>query len=101
VLHAKVQPVVKLQPAVPFGAVGQLLPHAWQFITVCKLVSHPSPSVLLQSSKRAAQDWIRHVPVVHVGVAFARLHGAPHAPQSVVLLSCVSQPLLSLLSQLS
>jgi hypothetical protein len=37
---------------------------------------------------------------VHVACALAKLHIVPHAPQLVVVFSCVSQPLAALLSQL-
>lgn len=97
----KLQPDVKLQLAAEFAGIGHVLPHAWQFITVERLVSQPSESVPLQSSKRALQDWIRHVPVLQVGVAFARVHGTPHPPQLLTELSCTSQPLPSDPSQFS
>jgi hypothetical protein len=44
---------------------------------------------------------IAQVPVVHDALAFARVHPTPHAPQSAVVRSEVSQPLVAALSQLA
>jgi hypothetical protein len=43
---------------------------------------------------------IAHEPVEHVAVAFVREQATRHAPQCVVVLVCVSQPLASIPSQL-
>jgi hypothetical protein len=50
------------------------------------------PGVASQLSKPAAQVPRVHTPLGHVSLAFARLHGTPHAPQSVSVSMLFSQP---------
>jgi len=67
-------------------------PHAPQSLSVSSGVSQPSPSVLLQSSQPPTQLPMRQLPVPHVGAAWARVQPMAHAPQSVSVVSGVSQP---------
>lgn len=87
------------QLAVAFVRV-HATPQPPQSLVVSSGRSQPSASLPLQSSKRLLQVWMAHVRVAHVAVAFAREHPVPQLPQSLVVLSGRSQPLLTLPSQL-
>src|SRR5262245_55849415 len=60
------------------------------------LISHPSPTVPLQSRKPVLHVPTRHCPVTHAGAAFGVVQFCPQPPQcaSVVFVS-VSQPSLN------
>jgi len=77
------------------------LPQRPQFMLVRRSVSHPVLAMRSQSSKFVLQLAIAHVPVPHVDVAFASAHGVRHAPQSVSVVSGVSQPSLDVVLQSS
>jgi hypothetical protein len=47
----------------------------------------------------ASHELILQEPVVHVGVAWARVHAVPQAPQFVLVFSADSQPFGRLASQ--
>jgi hypothetical protein len=68
--------------------------------SVLRFVSQPLLSLPSQLPQPLLQEAIWHVPVEQVAVALVREHVIPHAPQFMSVLSCVSQPLLSLPSQL-
>jgi hypothetical protein len=87
-----------LQLGVPFSAV-QVWPQVPQSAVVFVAFSQPSLSVPLQLPKFALQEPILQLPVVHVGVALARVQVVPQAPQFVLVLSAVSQPFGRLESQ--
>jgi hypothetical protein len=70
-----------------------------QSATVFVAFSQPSESVPLQLPKLALHEPMRQLPVVQVGVAFARVQVLPQAPQLVVVSSGVSQPFGRLESQ--
>ena len=97
----KAQPDVKLQVAVALVGGAQELPHAWQFMIVSRLVSQPFEAVPSQSSHRASQLMIWHVPEPQVSMAFGRLQLTLQPPQCVFVLSRCSHPSLSSPSQLS
>lgn len=65
-------------------------PHAVTVLVVS--VSQPLLSVLSQLPHPVLHEPIAHDPVEHVGVAWARVHVTPHAPQSLTVLSEASQP---------
>ena len=88
----------ELQLGVPFSAV-QAWPQLPQSDVVFVAFSQPSLSVVLQSPQLASHEPILQAPVVQVGVACARVHVAPQAPQFVVVLSADSQPFGRLESQ--
>jgi len=64
------------------------------------LTSQPSALTRLQLAQPPAHEEIWQLPEAHDDVAFARLQPAPHAPQLVDELSCVSHPFFGLPSQL-
>jgi hypothetical protein len=87
--------------AVPCARL-HVTPQPLQFESVLSCVSQPSPalaSLLLQSSQPVLHAAIWQLPEAHDGVPCAFVHERPHAPQSVSVLSCVSQPLFLLPSQ--
>jgi hypothetical protein len=67
---------------------------------VLVLVSQPVLCCPSQLPNPGSHTVIRHAPVEHDSVAFARLHAAPHDPQLASEVNCVSQPLVELESQL-
>jgi hypothetical protein len=67
---------------------------------VLSAVSQPLAGFWSQSPQPGKQLAIVHVPPSHLGVALARVHLAVQLPQWAVELSGVSQPVLSLPSQL-
>jgi hypothetical protein len=81
-------------------AFAQVVPHAPQFDVVFSCVSHPFVSLPSQFPHPALHERMLHEPVEQVAVAFARVHCVAQAPQLARVLSGVSHPLASLLSQL-
>jgi hypothetical protein len=69
-------------------------------VSVLSGVSQPLLSLPSQLPQPLLQVSMRHVPVEQVAVALVREQVTPHPPQFVSVLSGVSQPLLSLPSQL-
>jgi hypothetical protein len=89
------------EPAEQEALAPQLRPHMPQFVAeVLRSVSQPLLSLPSQLPQPLLQEAIWHVPVEQVAVALAREQVTPHAPQFMSVLSGVSQPLLSLPSQL-
>jgi hypothetical protein len=89
--------VLVLQPAAPWALV-QVSPQVRQFEVVPLLVSQPA--ALVQSRCAESQETTQ-APVPQLAVAFGGfVHGTPQSPQLVAELTCVSQPLLTLPSQL-
>ena len=86
------------EQVVPPCALLQALPHAAQLLTVPSVVSQPAAAV--QSAKPAAQLPMVQVPVAHEAPALGNPQGTPQFPQSVKVVTLVSQPLAGLLSQL-
>jgi hypothetical protein len=84
--------------ATAFGNV-QVTPHAPQFESVRIDVSQPSVVIMLQSSKPAAQVVTRHMPLEQSPVPLEGAHTVPHDPQSVLVVSAVSHPLIARPSQ--
>jgi hypothetical protein len=82
-------------------ARSQVAPHEPQFASVASEASQPFVSLPSQLPKPPLHDATAQVPVVHVAVAFGRLHAAPHAPQFASVRSDVSQPFASFESQSS
>jgi hypothetical protein len=80
-------------------ASTHVVPQLPQLLVVFSAVSHPFTALPSQLPHPELHVAIWHVPVEQVAVAFARLHGTPHAPQFVRLLSCVSHPFTGLPSQ--
>lgn len=78
--------------AVQDAAASQAVPHDPQSVIVASERSQPLASSPSQFPHEASQLAMRHDPVEHVGVAFARVHATPHAPQLDAVLSEVSQP---------
>jgi hypothetical protein len=76
----------------------QLSPQVLQLVVLPLVVSQPA--ALVQS--RCVESHVTtQLPVEHVAVAFGGfVHGTPQSPQLVAELTCVSQPLLVLPSQL-
>jgi len=92
-----VQPVLVSQPAAPCALV-QASPHVRQFEVVPLFVSQPAALV---QSRWVESQLTTQLPVEQVAVALGGLaHGTPQSPQLVAELTCVSQPLLTLPSQL-
>jgi hypothetical protein len=77
----------------------QVTPHAPQFVSVRMDVSQPSVVIMLQSSKPAAQVVTRHMPLEQSPVPLEGAHTVPHEPQSTLVVSGVSQPLIARPSQ--
>jgi hypothetical protein len=101
------QPDVQLIPHTPAAQDGEPLvllhtvPQAPQLpVLLLRSVSQPFASLPSQLPQPWLHEEIWQLPVAHVAVALARLHGAPHVPQLVSELSWVSQPFASLPSQL-
>jgi hypothetical protein len=92
-LHIPTAHVPAAQTGAAF-AVAHTVPHAPQLFTLlCVFVSQPFAAFPSQSAKPALHIPIVHVPAVHPGVAFGRLHTAPHAPQLFTLFCVlISQP---------
>ena len=90
-----------VQKAVPFAllqTVAQLLQWAG---SPFRLISQPFDGRPSQSAKPALHAEITQTPALQPDVAFARLHTLPQVPQLLtVVLVLVSQPLLTLPSQL-
>lgn len=80
-----------MQLVVPCEFV-HVLPQALQCVTLPSVVSQPLPICESQLPKPALQVPSVQTPLGHVSLALARLHGAPHAPQSVSVSMLVSQP---------
>ena len=78
-----------------------VVPHAPQFAgSVESTPSQPFPWFLSQSSKPGKHCPIEHCPAAHVDAAFAKVQGAPHAPQFIVSTAVSdSQPVTGFLSQ--
>jgi hypothetical protein len=96
-----VQPQTRAVPPPPHvSGDEQPAPQAPQFVSVLSGVSQPFASFPSQLPYPVLQVWMAHVPVEHVAVARARVHGVPQAPQFVVEVSAVSQPFESFPSQL-
>jgi hypothetical protein len=75
--------------------------HAPQWPTVeLVFVSHPLDGLLSQLPQPVLQVVSEQTPVAHDSLAFGRSHSVPQPPQSVRVLSEVSQPLFGLPSQL-
>ena len=75
------------------GYVGHAMLHAPQCCSeVVTSVSQPLFALRSQSPKPVRHDSTAHWPPMHVGVALARLHALPHAPQWVVLPCVSTQP---------
>jgi len=92
-----VQPDVVLQPALPCALV-QVSPQVRQFAVVPLFVSQPA--ALVQSRWLESQVTTQ-APVPQVAVALGGfVQGTPQSPQLVAELTWVSQPLLTLPSQL-
>jgi hypothetical protein len=51
------------------------------FVSLLVLTSQPSAGFLLQSAKPALHDVMAQLDALHVAVALAKLHAAPHDPQ--------------------
>jgi hypothetical protein len=90
-------PGVPVQVFVPFVAT-QVSPQAAQFAAVPSCVSQPGAEV--QSAKPVLQPVSTQTPVAHEALPFGAEQGVPQLPQSVMVLSGVSQPLSGLPSQL-
>ena len=73
--------------------LSHALPQALQWLAFAsRLVSQPFEATASQLPYGLVQPTTSHVPVLQEAVAFARLHGVPHAPQSVLVFRLVSQP---------
>ena len=79
----------------------QEVPHEPQLESVSNEVSQPLESVPSQLPHKELQEDIRQLPPEQVATAWARVQAVPHEPQSLVVSREVSQPLLSVPSQLS
>jgi len=79
-------------------AHGILQPPQCKF-DVAVLVSQPLVLLPSQLPKFASHAPSVHVPVEHDSLALAKLHVTPQPPQFAKVLSAVSQPLFTLLSQ--
>ena len=79
----------------------QVVPHAPQLVRVVSATSHPLLRFPSQLSNPLSQLTSSQVPVLHDSLAPARLHAAPQAPQLARVVVGVSQPLLSMPSQLA
>jgi len=87
------------QLAVPFVLL-QAVPQLPQFATLAfVLTSQPFVERPSQFANPALHVPSVHVPDGHDSLAFGKLHVEPHDPQSVSVLSDVSQPLAALPSQ--
>jgi hypothetical protein len=89
------------QVGVAFAALGQLVPHAPQLLTVLvRLTSQPLLALPSQFPKPAVHVKL-HVLEAHTAVALvAPVQTRPHAPQlPVAVVRLTSQPLLALPSQ--
>jgi hypothetical protein len=82
-------------------ALLQLTPQAPQLAVVLSAVSQPLAALPSQLPNPALHVPSVHVPATQLALALARLHVAPHAPQSVSVLMFRSQPLFGLPSQLA
>jgi hypothetical protein len=75
-------------------------PQLPQSVSVVSDRSHPSEPLPLQLPHPPTHPEKAHAPVMHVApVAFAGLHGTPHAPQFKSVVSVASQPSASELLQ--
>jgi hypothetical protein len=91
------EPAEPVHVLLPFCAT-QALPHAAQFVLVPSCVSHPA--LALQSAKPVLQPVSTQAPDVQDALPCGAVHATPQAPQSVRVLSGVSQPLSGFASQL-
>jgi hypothetical protein len=73
--------------------------HPLQFVVVVSDASHPLLATPSQSPKFGSHAPSEHVPVEQLSAALVRAHVVLHAPQSVKVLSGVSQPLAAMPSQ--
>jgi hypothetical protein len=97
-LHEAIAHDPVAQVALAFGR-AQAVPQLPQLVVVLSVASQPLASFPSQLPKPLLHDAIAHDPVAQVALAFARAHAVPHAPQSVRVLSWVSQPLAGFPSQ--
>jgi hypothetical protein len=99
--HTSEQFPIEHVPLATFGpVVGQVTPHPPQFINPFRSVSHPFAALMSQSSQPALHEAMRHIPVVHVPMAFVGVHAVPHAPQFDTVVSIASQPSVIMALQL-
>lgn len=75
------------------------MPHVPQLVVVLSCVSQPLAGFRSQSAKPVLQVPLVQVPVLQLAAALGKLHATLHAPQSVFVLSGLSQPLLGRPSQ--
>jgi hypothetical protein len=99
-LHVAMAQLPVLQVAVALVR-PQVPPQTPQFVRVFRRVSQPLPSRPSQLPQPASHERIWQLPLPQVAVAFAREQVVPHAPQLVSVVVDVSQPLLSMPSQLA
>jgi hypothetical protein len=92
------EPTDPVHVLLPFCAT-QASPQEAQLLFVPSCVSQPA--LALQSAKPAPQPVSTQAPDVQEALPCGALHGTPQAPQSVSVLSGVSQPLSGFASQLA
>jgi len=81
---------------------GHTVPHALHAAAaVVVAVSQPLPLRPSQSPKPVSQDVTAHVPVSQLDAPCGFVHGFPHPPQLVAVVVGVSQPFVTLVSQLA
>jgi hypothetical protein len=81
--------------------VAQVIPHAPQlFVSLRVSVSQPFVGFMSQSAKPVSHVATAHAPIRQAGVAWARVHVRPQAPQCATEpVTSVSQPLAAIVSQ--
>jgi hypothetical protein len=90
--------VPDVQVGVPIGT-SHAVPQVRQSVSVFSGVSQPFDGSLSQSPKPATHAVMTQLPVRQLVVAFARAQPTLQPPQSVLVISDVSQPVASLPSQ--
>ena len=98
-LHAPSVQVPVAQLALAF-ARAHAMPHIPQLAVVVSGASHPFEAFRSQLPKPALHVTSAQLPLAQLDVAFESVHGVPHVPQFVAVVSAASQPLAALRSQL-
>jgi hypothetical protein len=100
-LHAPIPHTPAVQTDVPLATI-HVSPHWPQlFMDMFRFVSHPSAGFPLQFAKEPLHKPMEQNPMVQAGVALAKLHTVPHAPQLLIsVVIFISQPSFWMLLQL-
>ncbi len=89
------------QVALPLATIGHIRPHIPQLlVSVVRLVSQPSPTLLLQSPNPGPHIAMVHAPPTHAALPLTDMHAFAQRPQLAALVRrSTSQPSAGLLLQ--